>query len=85
MTGPEGQLSGPMAQTYAFSLAGALLLALTLCPVLCVLLLKHVKPVQENRLARNLRVRYLRNLQLILRFPGSHVHFWCSSSAALLA
>ena len=34
MTGPEGQLFGPMAQTYAFSLAGALVLALTLTPVL---------------------------------------------------
>ena len=55
MTGPEGQLFGPMAQTYAFSLAGALLLALTLCPVLSMLFLKHVKPVPENRLARTLR------------------------------
>ncbi len=55
MTGPEGQLFGPMAQTYAFSLAGALVLALTLTPVLAVLFLKGVKPVQENRLARNLR------------------------------
>ena len=35
MSGPEGQLFGPMAQTYAFSLAGALVLALTLTPVLC--------------------------------------------------
>jgi len=69
MTGPEGQLFGPMAQTYAFSLAGALLLALTLCPVLSMLLLKHVKPVEENRLARTLRVRYLRNLQLCLTYP----------------
>jgi cobalt-zinc-cadmium resistance protein CzcA len=69
MTGPEGQLFGPMAQTYAFSLAGALLLALTLCPVLCVLLLKHVKPVEENRLARYLKARYLRNLQLCLTYP----------------
>ena len=53
MTGPEGQLFGPMAQTYAFSLAGALVLALTLTPVLCMLLFKHVKPVQENWLVRN--------------------------------
>jgi heavy metal efflux system protein len=58
MTGPEGQLFGPMAQTYAFSLTGALVLALTLSPALCMLFLKHVKPVQENRLARNLRERY---------------------------
>jgi cobalt-zinc-cadmium resistance protein CzcA len=69
MTGPEGQLFGPMAQTYAFSLAGALVLALTLTPVLAMLFLKHVKPVQENWLARNLRVRYLRNLNLCLRYP----------------
>ena len=69
MTGPEGQLFGPMAQTYAFSLAAALVLALTLTPVLCMLLLKHVKPVQENRLARNLRERYLRNLHLCLMYP----------------
>ena len=69
MTGPEGQLFGPMAQTYAFSLAGALLLALTLCPVLSMLFLKRVKPVQENWLARTLRVGYLRNLEICLRHP----------------
>ena len=69
MTGPEGQLFGPMAQTYAFSLAGALVLSLTLCPVLCMLLLKNVKPVQENWLARTLKVRYLSNLQLCLTYP----------------
>src|SRR5208337_3148758 len=45
------------------------LFAMTLCPVLSMLLLKHVKPVQENWLARTLRVRYLRNLQLCLTYP----------------
>ena len=35
MAGPEGQIFGPMADTYAFALGGALLLALTLSPVLC--------------------------------------------------
>ncbi len=39
MAGPEGQIFGPMADTYAFALGGALLLALTLSPVLCELLL----------------------------------------------
>ena len=34
MPGAEGELFGPMAQTYAFSLAGALVLAMTLTPVL---------------------------------------------------
>ena len=35
MTGPEGALFGPMANTYAFAICGALLLAVTLAPVLC--------------------------------------------------
>src|SRR5262249_46453224 len=33
MSGPEGQIFGPMADTYAFALAGALALAVTLSPV----------------------------------------------------
>ena len=69
MTGPEGQLFGPMAQTYAFSLAGALVLALTLTPVLCMLLFKNFKPVEENLLVRALKFRYLWKLQLCLRYP----------------
>src|SRR5205807_4496786 len=35
MKGPEGQIFGPMADTYAFALGGALLLAMTVSPVLC--------------------------------------------------
>jgi cobalt-zinc-cadmium resistance protein CzcA len=69
MTGPEGQLFGPMAQTYAFSLGAALVLALTLTPVLCMLLFKRFKPVRENWLVRALKFRYTRNLMLCLRFP----------------
>jgi cobalt-zinc-cadmium resistance protein CzcA len=69
MTGPEGQLFGPMAQTYAFSLAGALVLALTLTPVLAMLLFKRFKPVRENLLVRVLKSRYLLQLRLCLRFP----------------
>src|SRR5262249_30986782 len=33
MSGPEGQIFGPMADTYAFALGGALLLALIVAPV----------------------------------------------------
>src|SRR5262249_6422420 len=43
MSGPEGQIFGPMADTYAFALGGALLLALALSPVLCLLLFKNLK------------------------------------------
>jgi cobalt-zinc-cadmium resistance protein CzcA len=69
MTGPEGQLFAPMAQTYAFSLAGALVLAMTLSPVLCMLMFKNFKPVDENFFVRALKFRYLNQLQLCLRFP----------------
>jgi cobalt-zinc-cadmium resistance protein CzcA len=49
MTGPEGQIFGPMADTYAFALAGALFLALTVSPVLCLLLLKNLHADGEKR------------------------------------
>jgi cobalt-zinc-cadmium resistance protein CzcA len=68
MTGPEGQLFGPMADTYAFALGGALLLALTLAPVLCVLLFKNLKPKPDNFLMRFLRNRYLWQLERCLKY-----------------
>jgi cobalt-zinc-cadmium resistance protein CzcA len=67
MSGPEGQIFGPMAQTYAFALAGALLLALTLAPVLCLLLFKHLKPAPDNFLVAWLKNSYLRQLDRALR------------------
>ena len=57
MAGPEGQIFGPMADTYAFALAGALLLALVLSPVLCTLFLANVKPRPDNWLVRTLQTR----------------------------
>jgi cobalt-zinc-cadmium resistance protein CzcA len=68
MTGAEGELFRPMAQTYAFSLAGSLVLALTLTPVLCMLFFKNFRPVQENFLVRMLKSRYLWNLKLCLKY-----------------
>jgi cobalt-zinc-cadmium resistance protein CzcA len=66
MTGAEGQLFRPMAETYAFALGGALILALTIAPVLCLLLFKHLKPTPDNRLVRFLKQGYLRNLAFCL-------------------
>jgi cobalt-zinc-cadmium resistance protein CzcA len=66
MSGPEGQLFGPMAQTYAFALGGALLLAVVLCPVLCSLLFRRPKPVRDNFLVRFMKGRYLRTLERCL-------------------
>ncbi|HQR05929.1 MAG TPA: efflux RND transporter permease subunit [Gemmatales bacterium] len=66
MKGPEGQIFGPMADTYAFSLAGALLLALTVSPVLCFLLLRRLKPRKENLLVRALQAFFVLQLRLLL-------------------
>lgn len=65
MQGPEGQIFGPMADTYACALGGALLLALTVSPVLCVLFLRKLKPARENILVRSLQ-----------RIVGAHLR-WC--------
>jgi len=52
MTGPEGQIFGPMADTYAFALGGALLLSLTVSPVLCLLLLRNVSAKPDSWFVR---------------------------------
>jgi cobalt-zinc-cadmium resistance protein CzcA len=67
MQGPEGQIFGPMADTYAFALGGALLLALTLAPVLCLLFFRRLKPAEDNFLVRRLKAGYLRQLERCLR------------------
>ena len=70
MAGPEGQIFGPMADTYAFALAGALLLALVLSPVLCTLFLANLKPGPNNWLVRTLQVAYRRQLERCLQHRG---------------
>jgi cobalt-zinc-cadmium resistance protein CzcA len=67
MTGPEGQIFGPMAQTYAFALGGALMLAVLLAPVLCLFFFKHLQPTPDNFLVRYLKASYLRMLDRCLR------------------
>jgi cobalt-zinc-cadmium resistance protein CzcA len=67
MQGPEGQIFGPMADTYAFALAGALLLALLLSPVLCLLFFRHLRPAEDNWLVRWLKAAFVRQLEFCLR------------------
>jgi heavy metal efflux system protein len=67
MTGSEGELFGPMAMTYAFALGGALLMALSLTPVLCMFFFKNIKPIPDNFLVRFLKKSYLRQLESCLR------------------
>jgi heavy metal efflux system protein len=68
MHGAEGELFGPMAQTYAFALGGALLMALTLTPVLCLLFFRNFKPVGENIMVRFMKKRYLWQLAVCLKY-----------------
>lgn len=66
MKGPEGQIFGPMADTYAFSLGGALILALSVSPVLCVLLLGNLRPRPDNFLMSGLQSFFLHQLKMLL-------------------
>src|SRR5207237_7116500 len=66
MQGPEGQIFGPMADTYAFALGGALLFALTVSPVLCLLFFRDLKPSRENFIVRTLKAAYLWQLDRML-------------------
>src|SRR5262249_55619901 len=67
MKGPEGQIFRPMADTYAFALGGALLLAMTVSPVLCARLLRNLRPGRDNFLVRGLKWFYLAQLRLLLK------------------
>jgi cobalt-zinc-cadmium resistance protein CzcA len=58
MQGVEGQIFGPMARTYGYALAGALLATFTVTPVLASLLLpKHIEET-ETFIVRGLRKAY---------------------------
>ena len=58
MTGVEGQIFGPMARTYGFALAGALLATFTISPVLSSLLLPESVKEVETFLVRRLHGIY---------------------------
>src|SRR2546423_14107504 len=66
MQGPEGQIFGPMADTYAFALCGALLMALVMAPVLCLLLFRNLSLAGDNLLVSYLKRSYLRTLERVL-------------------
>ena len=68
----EGRIFRPVALTYAFALAGALLFTLTCVPAVTAALLKH-RPVREVEPAflHWLRSGYQRALRVTLRYPGA--------------
>jgi cobalt-zinc-cadmium resistance protein CzcA len=83
LTGIEGKMFHPMALTVMLALAGALLLALTLMPVLCSFLLRGhihegdnvmiraVKRLYEPTLMVALRLRWLVVIAAVVLFAGS--------------
>jgi heavy metal efflux system protein len=70
MTGPEGALFGPMANTYAFAICGALLLAVTLAPVLCSYFFVNKAVAKDTLLDKIMKLRYLRMLAWVLNHRG---------------
>jgi len=58
MQGVEGQIFGPMARTYGYALAGALLATFTVTPVLASLLMSREIEETETRIVRGLRAAY---------------------------
>ncbi len=68
LRGVEGRMFAPMALTVVFALAGSLVCALTLMPVLASLLLKRVAE-REPRLFGWVRGRYEPVLQAVMRRP----------------
>ncbi|MBV8233922.1 MAG: efflux RND transporter permease subunit, partial [Planctomycetaceae bacterium] len=67
---PEGALFGPMANTYAFAICGALLLAVTLAPVLCSYFFRNKREATDTFLDKLMKLRYLRMLAIVLRNRG---------------
>jgi cobalt-zinc-cadmium resistance protein CzcA len=68
MQGIEGQIFGPMARTYGYALAGALIATFTVTPVLASLLLPEHAEETETLLVRVLRKVY----DPLLRYSLNH-------------
>jgi len=81
MEGVEGQIFGPMARTYGYALAGALISTFTVAPVLASFLLpEHVKETET------LVVRFLhRSYNPALRFALAHRALTVGVGIAFLA
>ncbi|MEP7347453.1 MAG: efflux RND transporter permease subunit, partial [Gemmatimonadaceae bacterium] len=62
LSGPSGRLFGPMADTTIFALIGALVLTLTVVPVLCVWVLRKGVKERKNPIYERVRAMYERQL-----------------------
>jgi cobalt-zinc-cadmium resistance protein CzcA len=66
MSGVEGRIFGPMAQTYAYALLGGLLATFTVSPALAALLLPERVAETETAIVRALRRIYRRVIAVVL-------------------
>ncbi|HXN41347.1 MAG TPA: efflux RND transporter permease subunit, partial [Myxococcaceae bacterium] len=73
MTGVSGVIFSPMAHTYAFAIGGAIVLALTLTPVLTSRLMSANTEEKENILMRGLHRLYKPMFDAALRRPKTAV------------
>lgn len=73
MIGTEGKLYTPMAWTKTFAMSGSLLLAFTLVPVLCTLLLRGKIKEEETWVVRKLHHLYLPILKSALKYRNSTI------------
>lgn len=80
MTGVPGQIFAPMSVTYGLALSGALLMAFTLAPVLCSVLLTCPLPSEDTRLVEMIRSGYLR----VLSWALDHERLIMSAAIGLL-
>ncbi|MGC1490650.1 MAG: efflux RND transporter permease subunit [Candidatus Acidiferrum sp.] len=70
LSGPAGKLFHPMADTMAFALVGALILTLTLVPVLASYWFKNGIKEKPNRIFESIRVGYGKQLEFCLNHPA---------------
>jgi cobalt-zinc-cadmium resistance protein CzcA len=75
MTGVSGVIFAPMARTYAFAIGGAILLALTLTPVLASKFVPAQSEEKESVIMRVLHKVYNPAFDLAMRFPKGAVVF----------
>lgn len=66
LTGPSGTLFKPMADTMIFAIGGALILTLTLLPVLCMLFMRRSVRERRNRMFETIQHFYARGLDWCL-------------------